>query len=421
MEGRNTLRDDNSLTTAVADGFHAAVYTGLQQPYDAIRQIAGQVHIDLPNAQFTSAPEQAKTGSVAWFAESVGSTVGMIPWVVASNKLVRAGGSFAGLSTEGAALTASGISVGEAGMTGAVYSTLFQPAQTNGNFFLNKAADAGIAFGAFAAGAGVNNMIRPMFGTFSSEVANRLVGAGTGSVSGFGAGVVSAEASNMLGKPHQDVLQSGLKFAMVGGVFGAIPKAGSVSEAEQTRGRGNFESVNAMSKNLAQNGDPLVASPLASDAAYFADKPAGPPKGSDIFGPRPDVVQRTLTEVTAKYGENSPEHASMLVQLGDAHMTQGKLSSPQAEASYEQALRIFSARGESTPQTAWIYDKLASVKQLTGDNAGAAAHLSRALEIWQSTPAEKGLPSVNHIARRTEDLARLQLLNKFSAIKPEDQ
>jgi hypothetical protein len=426
MERRDIpSHDDNSVTTAIADGFQAAVYTGLQQPYNAIRQIAGQVHIDLPDAHMASAPADAKTGSMSWFAESAGSAAGMIPWVIASNKLVRAGSSFAGLSREGAALTASGMGMGEAGMTGAVYSTLFQPAQGNGNFFANKAADAGIAFGTFAAGAGANNVIRPMFGNFGSELANRAVTAGTASLSAFGAGVVNAESSNLLGKPQQDALQTGLKFALIGGVFGATSR-GVSSESNASAGslasRNGFQTkAEAMSRNLSQNGDPLVASPLGAETSqtgsYF-ERPAGQQPTGGMFGPHPNVIESTIGDIKARYGENSPELASTMTQLGDAHMTQGKLSAPQAEASYQEALRIYSSHGSDTPQTAWVLDKLASVNQSAGDTVGAAANLSKALEIWRSMPNGKGVPNESHIARRAEDLARLQLLTKYNTRTP---
>lgn len=420
MERRDTTtRDDNSLTTAVSDGFHAAVYTGIQQPYDAIRQIAGKVHIDLPEAHLASAPVEAKAGSVAWFAESIGGAAGMIPWIVASHKMVRTGSSLAGFSSETAALTASGMTMREAGMTGAVYSTLFQPVQENGNFLLNKAKDAGIGFGTFAAGAGLTNIVRPMFGSFTSEVANRAVTAGTASVSAFGAGVINAEAGNVLGKPHQDALQTGVKFALVGGIFGAATKSGLVNEAERAPASENFGRVNSMSQTLGNTGDPIM-SPLGAErtsATFYGDRPT-PSKGMDMFGPRPEVIEQTLTEVRSRYGDNSPEHASTLVQLGDAHMVQGKLANPQAQASYEQALQIFKGFGEETPQTAWVYDKLSSVKQSSGDTVGAVNDLAKALEIWRANTDKQGVPSESHIARRTEDFARMEVLNRFNNRKP---
>lgn len=422
MERRDTItRDDNSLTTAVSEGFQAAVYTGIQQPYDAIRQIAGKVHIDLPEAHLASAPAEAKAGSAAWFAESIGGAAGMLPWIVASHKMVRTGSSFAGLNMEKSALTASGMSMREAGLTGAVYSTLFQPVQDDGNFLLHKAKDAGIGFGTFAAGAGLNNTIRPMFGSFTSEISNRVITAGTASLSAFGAGAINAEAGNILGKPHQDALQTGLKFALVGGVFGAATRDNFANKSERTNANSGFDNkVNAMSQNLGANGDPMIMSPLGAERTssnFFAERPAGPTAGSDIFGPRPEVVQRSLGEIKTRYGENSSEHASTLVQLGDAHMVQGKLSNPQAQASYEQALRIYRSHGEETPQTAWVYDKLANVKQSSGDSVGAANDLSKALEIWRASKSPD-VPNENHIARRTEDLARMQVLNRFNNRRP---
>ncbi|CAN5421193.1 hypothetical protein BH10CYA1_BH10CYA1_02600 [soil metagenome] len=423
MERRDsTTHDDNSLTTAVADGFQAAVYTGIQQPYDAIRQIAGKVHIDLPEAHLASTPVEAKTGSAAWFAESIGGAAGMLPWIVASHKMVRAGSSFAGLSTETSALTASGMGMREAGLTGAVYSTLFQPVQDNGNFLLNKAKDAGIGFGTFAAGAGLNNTIRPMFGSLTSEISNRLLTAGTASVSAFGAGVINAEAGNVLGKPHQDALQTGLKFAVVGGIFGAASKNNLVNDSERAPVRSGFDTrVNSMSQNLGSGGDPLIMNPLGVERTsnnFFADRPAGPSAGNDMFGPRPQVIERSLGEIKSRYGENSQEHAATLVQLGDAHMVQGKLSNPVAQASYEQALQIFRGHGEETPQTAWVYDKLANVKQSSGDSVGAANDLSKALEIWRANSKNPDVPNENHITRRTEDLARMQVLNRFNSRTP---
>ena len=83
-----------------------------------------------------------------------------------------------------------------------------------------------------------------------------------------------------------------------------------------------------------------------------------------------------------------------------------------------QALQIFRGHGEATPQTAWVYDKLATVKQSSGDSVGAANDLSKALEIWRADPKNPDVPNENHIARRTEDLAHMQVLNRFTNRSP---
>ncbi|MBS1954147.1 MAG: hypothetical protein JST89_08175 [Cyanobacteria bacterium SZAS-4] len=392
MEGTDKpTRDDNSLTTAAADGLQAALYTGIQQPYDSVRQIAGAVHIDLPELNIAAAPAETRTGSTAWFAETIGGAIGMLPLIVASHKMVRAGSSFTRLSTETSVLTASGMGIKEAGLTGATYSTLFQPVQNDGNFMLEKAKNAGIGFGTFAVGAGLNNALRPLFGSFSSGLSNRLMTVGTASLSAFGAGVVDAEANNLAGNPHQDALETGMKFAVMGGVIGATSKNYLASEA----------------KSVPKNSD-----------IFFGERPAPRPTTGDFFGPRTSEIEKSLNEVKSRYGENSQEVASTLVQLGDAHMVQGRLSNPNAKASYEQALGIFNRFGEETPQTAWVYDKLANVKQSSGDTVGAANDLAKAEKIWRANSKNPNIPDENYINRRTEDLARMQVLNNFNNRRP---
>ena len=416
-------RDDNSLAVAVADGFQSAVYTGLQQPYDSVRQLAKNiVHVNLPEANLVCAPSQAKTGSLAWFADSVGGAAGMIPWVVASHKMVRMGTSFAGLSELAAG--AGRMGVAEAGLTGATYSTLFQPVQNNGNFFANKAVDAGISFATFAGGTAVNNTLRPMFGGMSSELSSRAANIGAASLSGFGAGVINAEFANLMGKPHQDALLSGLKFGIAGGAFGAAAGGRAAAETEITMPKPVSEmpteaiSPSIAVPEIARNAITELKSPGAqtyrgerpvSNLFDNSESPRAPSK--DIFGPRPEVLEQSLPEIKSRFGENSKEHASALVQIGDAHMVQGLLSNPKAQVNYEQALQIFKAQNDSSPQTAWVLDKLASVKQSSGDTAGAAADLAKALEIWKSNgPDNSNYANENHILRRTEDLTNLQKL-----------
>jgi len=123
----------------------------------------------------------------------------------------------------------------------------------------------------------------------------------------------------------------------------------------------------------------------------------------------------------ARFGEQSVEYAAFLVQIGDAHMVQGRLSNPQAKARYEAACKILQAMGEQTPEVAWIHDKLANVKHSSGDSLGAAEDLEKAVSFWKEHPAANKLARripENHVARREEDLDRLRKLNAFLARKP---
>ena len=104
------------------------------------------------------------------------------------------------------------------------------------------------------------------------------------------------------------------------------------------------------------------------------------------FEPTPEKLTTKLAATRERWGEMSVEYVSLLVQLGDAHMVQGLLSNPQAQASYEAAWQILLLRGEESPEVAWLYDKLANVKESSGDIAGARADLEKALTFWKNHP-----------------------------------
>ena len=127
--------------------------------------------------------------------------------------------------------------------------------------------------------------------------------------------------------------------------------------------------------------------------------------------------------IEAQFGKGSTEYVTLLVQLGDAQMAQGRISNPRAQASYESALKILEEREEETSQIAWLYDKLANVKQSSGDSFGAAVDLEKALSLWKEHEPGKALSgkvSEHHFARRAEDLQRLKKLNAFKERTPPD-
>ena len=139
------------------------------------------------------------------------------------------------------------------------------------------------------------------------------------------------------------------------------------------------------------------------------------------FEPTPEKLTKKLAATRERCGEMSVEYVSLLVQLGDAHMVQGRLSNPHAQASYEAALQILLLRGEESPEVAWLYDKLANVKESSGDIAGARADLEKALTFWKNHPPANAIaPAVaeNHIARREEDFERLTRVYEFKLRAP---
>ncbi|HEY9676691.1 MAG TPA: hypothetical protein V6C76_01720 [Drouetiella sp.] len=429
FRGENTETASNK--SAIEECAESALYAGIQQPYDAVRQIAAKtVHISLPESNMFAAPKEAATGSAAWVAQSVGGAIGMAPWLMVSNQLVKFGGARTGLMTETAALAAPKIGVFEAGMTGATYGALFTPTQDNGSFLSNKLTDAGINFGTFAAGAALHNSFRPMFSGASSEVTQRIIGAGTGSMAGFGAGIANAELNNLAGREHQDVLGTGLKFGILGGIVSAraeaTPQAKPVSASSfngrlglSLRDESTSLSTKIQPEDLRMNssGSPHTDGRTGS-TMFSKDFYVTPEVGRDNYGgPKPYQVEAKLPEVLRQYGENSAQHGFVLMDLGDALITARKPA--EALQNYEKATTILNARGESTPRSAYVLDRTAHAKQAVGDLNGAQADLTQALEIWKANDLRTdGLVAENHIARRTEDLQRVERMIKNKNTRP---
>ncbi len=152
---------------------------------------------------------------------------------------------------------------------------------------------------------------------------------------------------------------------------------------------------------------------------FFYNEPTLPEEG-DVFGPRPNELEQRCEQVKSEFGADSFEYASALVQLGDAHMVQGKLANPKAQQSYEHALKIVSTENGSSAEVAYVFDKLANVKQSSGDTAGAATDLAKAIEIWNNLDANSKFVTDHHIKRRAEDLEGLQRVVAFQNRRPPD-
>lgn len=153
----------------------------------------------------------------------------------------------------------------------------------------------------------------------------------------------------------------------------------------------------------------------------FHTWPALAPSGEGWFEPTPEKLIAQLPAISARFGSESVEHAAMLVQIGDAHMVQGLLSNPKAQACYEAALEIVRAREDAGPEIACVHDKLACVKQSSGNTFAAQADLEKAVSFWrENLPTNRlaPIPHNDHVARREEDLQRLIQLNAFLKRKP---
>jgi len=155
---------------------------------------------------------------------------------------------------------------------------------------------------------------------------------------------------------------------------------------------------------------------------FFRESPSKSQPGgsSDFFGPPPKEMEQRAEEVKSQSGEDSLEYASALVKVGDAHMVQGNLANPQAQKCYEQAMKIVSGKGETTAETAYVFDKLAIVKQSSGDTASAVVDLLKAIEIWKQFDANSRFVTDEYVGRRVEDLTRMQRVEALRNRRPPD-
>jgi hypothetical protein len=372
--------DAAKTVEVLTDGLRAAAYAGIQKPYEALKQASYNIlQVNLPDSQIVEAPPVVPINSAAGVAESIGTVVGMSPWLYASHKIVVGVAADLGFSAERMMLSKS-LSIARVGATGATFSTLFQPTEGKGNYFAEKAEDAGIAFATFATGAGLHSTIKPIVGTFGSRAINIGLSSTIGAISGGSAGVVNAELNNLSDREHVNPWKTGLEFGVLGAAVGS--KLALVRESKMI---GKEKMFSNRPDQFSTEGD-----------------------AEDVFGERPQKLMANLEAVKSQYGENSPEHADYQMRIGDAHMRQGSLSNPEAQASYEQALKIISDNGQSNEEMGRIYDKLANVKESSDNPCGAATDLARAIEFWQKGQTTTDSTQTDYIAGRQDDLRRLQ-------------
>lgn len=148
------------------------------------------------------------------------------------------------------------------------------------------------------------------------------------------------------------------------------------------------------------------------------ETPPRQPGTYSAFGPKPEDLAKVADKAKTECGEDSFEYASALVKLGDAHMIQGRLSNPLAQQCYEQALTIVQGKKPDSAELAFVLDKLANVKQSSGDTTGAVNDLKEVLELWKTLSPDATFVSVDYITRRGEDLDRMERVLAFRNIRP---
>ena len=161
----NDSADNQALAhtehSAVGDLVHSAAYS-LQNSVSGAAQIVDKAlgTSILPYLQIVGPPEQTKPYSLNWFAQQVGSGIGMAPGFIAASHVVRGGFRLAGPAAPeffGAeALTASKMAVADGAVSGFAFGSLLTPTAPDSTSFIGDRVKQGVesaaTFGTLALG-----------------------------------------------------------------------------------------------------------------------------------------------------------------------------------------------------------------------------------------------------------------------------
>jgi len=210
----------------------AMAYSGLQNPVNALAQIADQcgAHVQ-SHVQFVNAPE-AGTSFLDKVKLTGGSAIGqLIPYAIggaASKKMLGMAGFEAGAARLGSG--AFSLNVGEAALTGGLTGLVLTPSQDGHNFWESRAYNslAGAAtLSLMTAGAMKMKGMGETVPLFKSDAA-------VSAIAGFPAGALNVQMDSLIqGQDHKfaslpQTLESGATMSLLGGAFGAISDARAV-------------------------------------------------------------------------------------------------------------------------------------------------------------------------------------------------
>lgn len=227
---KNAVEQDDALHLAKLSG-QALLYSAVQSPMDGVTQLVNKVaeREVLPCPSLIDAPDPAKFGSKAWYAETIGSGLGMVAPYLLTEK-VTGGVKFKAPAAQMA-------------LTGALYGMVLTPStDPNRDFWEQRgvsAASAAITFGAMGAvshgiASGVESRLKVSLANPAMQASLEGIGIriGSNAIGGAVGGVASAESNSLLsGKgfaSKEDVMHSVASFMVTGAgldaAHGAISK-----------------------------------------------------------------------------------------------------------------------------------------------------------------------------------------------------
>lgn len=226
---------DQSLAEVFA---HSAAYTLVQSPINALSQLVDQVADTsvLPAVQFIEAPETVEfsLSNPAWYVQQFGNATAMAAHLYMLNKAMGGKSLAAGREVSMSARTAAELTAKSAGV-GALYSGVFTPVASDGNFWQNRAINSlagAVTFASMSASAigtkTLGQSLTPVSRVAGNALKNDVV---AGTISGVPAGIVSADAHSLLSgrgfASGKERFESAYGFAVIGAGLSAAHAAES--------------------------------------------------------------------------------------------------------------------------------------------------------------------------------------------------
>ncbi len=224
-----------------SEAWHAGLRSLVQSPLDNAAQLVDNTvgkfldtHLYDKTKELIVANNKAdvEVGSAAWHGRMVGDVVGMLPWMLLANKVVRGSlGSFEaskGLISSGEALGQATFrqSFTEGALTGATYTGLFSSESDNENFWSSKAKHTALGAGMMGTfGAFNNGILQRMAERNLSGTASRMF---AGALSALPGAAVETGLDHMLYERNTDLVSDFkvnlYKDALIGAGFNGLSR-----------------------------------------------------------------------------------------------------------------------------------------------------------------------------------------------------
>jgi glycogen debranching enzyme len=415
IENKNRATEQSPQSSQDSSPLHfaavlgkSALRSGIQEPYNGVGQLinegtsAAGIGKVLPEMHLLAAPEPAKFGSSDWFAQTIGSGVGMVAPFMATEfgvgKVLTAEKLTALEARSG--MASSMVPLLKPTISGTAYGFIFTPTDTNGNFFEQRGINAvvgGVTFGAQRAATlgvmrGLSATGLPLSeAAFQNSLSGHLTRIGANVIGGSIAGSANAESSSLLsGKGFattDQLVQSAATFAVTGGAL---------------------DLAHIAAGKLAGN-RPMPDLSVKESAPNEASSETEPPKvGSmDVQSRIEDGTERKanleiVLKSSAKLSETANQRIDSLFSGTDAQIQKQQFDTLLSDVAAREHIDEVGTDGRHLAKTLEAVNRL-----LTDDNTDARTSLGLAKQILYETAHINDIQTGNN---NTAEAKGVQLL-----------